>query len=241
MPISLSVEKLEYQANRNFTLTLGWNAKVAIPAGWTPFLHFCDPAGEIVFQGMHNPGTFDKDTRGTISASARVVVPDELEPGQSFELYFGIYNRSSGRRLTLIGPDVGDGRIRLGKVKLNGDGDSLTGVTWQPHQAQADPLLARCNPDGRPVDFGLATTEAGCRFTRNGDSLVVTPLPGDRAEEFTVRLRWSDLPWQLPQPTHVEAIADNGNLQDTLPIVRDGQLTLLQCQAGTFAYRLYQQ
>ena len=240
MPISLSVEKLEYQGNRNFTLSLGWDAKVAIPAGWTPFLHFCDPAGEIIFQGIHDPGTFGDDTRGTISASARAVVPDELEPGQSFELCFGIYNRASGRRLTLIGPDLGDGRIRLGKVKLDGDGDSLKGVSWEPHQAQADPLLARRNPDGRPVDFGLATTEGGCRFTRDGDSLVVTPLPGAGSEEFTVSLRWPALPWQLPQPTHVEAIAADGTVQDPLPIVREGKITRLECHGGTFAYRLLQ-
>ena len=139
----------------------------------------------------------------------------------------------------MIGPEVGDGRIRLGKVKLDGDGDGLTGVSWEPHRPQADPLLARWNPDSRPIDFGPVTTEGGCRLSREGDSLVITPLPADRgAEEFTVRLRWSDLPWQLPQPTQVEAVAEDGIVQETLPIARDGKTAVVRCRPGTFAYKL---
>ena len=88
MPISLAVEKLEYLGDRSFSLALGWDAKVAIPAGWFPFLHFCDPAGEIIFQGMHSPGTFENDARGTISASARASFARRTQAGAIFRVMF---------------------------------------------------------------------------------------------------------------------------------------------------------
>jgi hypothetical protein len=238
VPIRLSVEELKHSGGRALEMTLRWQADVPIPAGWVPFLHFCDPAGEIAFQAQPQPGAFADNAEGTIEARATATVPDELRPGSEYELCYGLYNRSTGARLTLAGPDVGDRRIRLGKIRLDGNGETLEQIAWQPQQPTADPYLARQNPDGQPIDFGPLETPGGCRLHLEGETLVVTPLPGDRAPEFALRLRWSGLPWKLPRPTHAESIGEDGRVLDRATVAVDGEIIEIACKPGVFQYRL---
>jgi hypothetical protein len=100
-----------------------------------------------------------------------------------------------------------------------------------------DRLAARQNPQGKPVDFGQVTTAGGCRFSHDGDALLVTPLPGGR-QDFTVRLRPAALPWRLPEPTHVEAVAEDGSVSARQLVRREGDMIVIRCEPGTFAYRL---
>jgi len=98
--------------------------------------------------------------------------------------------------------------------------------------------MARLNPDGKPIDFGPVVTVGACRLTRDEDVLVVTPLPLDRGPGFTVQLRWDELPWKLPQPAHVEQLAEDGSVADRQPVRRDGDAVVIECEPGVFAYRL---
>ena len=99
-------------------------------------------------------------------------------------------------------------------------------------------ILARHNPEQKPIDFGAIVTVGACRLTRDGDALVLTPLPGDRVPKFKVQLRWPALPWQVPEPTQVEHLAEDGSVLRRDPVRREGGAVVIECEPGVFAYRL---
>jgi len=238
LPIRVSAGDVHYAGDRKLEMPLTWQADVAIPDGYRPFLHFCDEPGEIVFQMSQDPREFEAQRQGEIAARGFTQIPGNLAPGETLELRVGLYNPSGGPRLALTGPDDGTRRIRLGTIRLEGEADRLTGVAWTPHVPEPDPLLARLNPDGKPIDFGPVVTVGACRLTREGDALVVTPLPRERGPGFPVELRWTKLPWKLPSPTHVEPVAEDGSVAERRPVRRDGEVVLVECEPGVFAVRL---
>jgi len=238
LPIRLAVRDVKYLGERRFEMSLQWQAKVPIPDGYVPFFHFCDAQGQIVFQAGQDP-PFGDNREGTITARGLAGIPENVSSGETFQLRVGLYDPSTGPRLPLAGPDDGTRRIRIGTIRLEGAGGRLTGITWTPHEAKPDPLLARQNAEGRPIDFGPVVTVGACRLTPDGDALVVTPLPGERVPEFAVQLRWESLPWpSLPEPTHVERIAEDGRVLRRDPVRPEDGVVAIECEPGVFAYRL---
>lgn len=234
-PIRLSMDRLHLVSGRQFEMAMTWQAESPIPAGWYPFLHFVDEAGEIIFQPSHVPGRFDQERRGTFSVTARGHVPTDCRPGQSLELRYGIYNQQSGDRLPLAGSNDGDNRIRLGSIRLEGQADKLSGLAWTAHKPEPDPLLKRLNVEGRLIDFGPLVTAGGCRITREGSGLLVTPLPQSGGPKFTARIRWSALPWNLPEPTQMQAVTLDGKRPAPQPVRRDGQFLLVEAGPEVFS------
>ncbi|MFV2065978.1 MAG: hypothetical protein ACC645_03290 [Pirellulales bacterium] len=94
-------------------------------------------------------------------------------------------------------------------------------------------LRARRNEDDKPIDFGPVVTAGGCRLTCDGDRLLVTPLPGT-TKGTTIEIRWNQLPWQLSKPTHIEAIAESGQVVGRKPV---GETVRCECDPSLFAYR----
>ena len=217
-------------------MEITWQADTPIPEGYVPFLHWVDAKGEIVFQSSQDPAALAKTRRGTIRASAGTRVPESLEAGQTLELRVGFFRPDGGDRLPLAGPDDGTRRIRLGSIRLEGAGRDVTGVTWTPLEPAPDPLLARLNPADKPIDFGPIVTAGGCRVTRDGETLIVTPLPEGR--EFTVRLRLAELPWKVAAPRFVEALDESGKPQSRQEIRVEGDTLVIPCSPEVFAYRL---
>ena len=238
LPIRVTAGDVHYAGDRKLEMPLTWQADVPIPDGYRPFLHFCDRQGEIVFQMSQDPRAFEAKRQGTIAARGFTQIPGDLAPGETLELRVGLYQPGGGERLPLTGPDDGTRRIRLGTIRLEGEGDRLAGVAWTPHQPEPDPLLARLNPGGKPIDFGPVVTVGACRLTREKDALMVTPLPRDRGPGFPVALPWAKLPWNLPPPTHVETLAEDGGVAERRPVRRDGEAVLIECEPGAFAVRL---
>jgi hypothetical protein len=155
-----------------------------------------------------------------------------LKPGTECKLVYGVYNPESGVRLRLSGPDVGDQRIRVGHLVLEGEGDDVSGVGWKPYVPQADPYRARWNVEGKPVDFGAVTTAGGCRLSLEQESLLITPLPGQRTPAFDVSIEWGEMKWKLPQPTHVDAIDEHGAVLSTEPVSASNGIVKVNCQPG---------
>ena len=237
-PVRLTVDDVRSESGRRFELDLTWEADVPVPAGWVPFLHFCDEGGEILFQASHKPGSFQSETEGSFKVTAGGSIAEEIKPGTECELVYGIYNRESGQRMRLSGPDIGDHRIRAGHLLVKGEGDAVSGVGWRAHVAKADPYLARWNVDSKPVDFGVLKTSGGCRVQEKGDCLIVTPLPGERVPAFDVEIDWAEMKLNLPVPNRVEALDEEGKVLSTEPIsVAEGVVTV-KCAPGVFAYRL---
>lgn len=212
-------------------------ADVSIPAGWVPFFYFCDAEGQILFQATHEPGRFDTPKQDAFAGHAVATLPATLGARQTVELRAGVYHPVRGERLDLAGPDDGTRRIRVGKLRLRADGDRHTSVEWTPHPPEPDPLLARQNPQAKPVDFGPVVTCAGVRLSVQKKSLLVIPLPQTPAGTEIV-LRWDRLPWPLPEPLAVEVLGLDGQVQGRQPVRRDGGQTVLVTQPNAFAYRL---
>jgi len=237
LPIRLAVAAVRHAGGRRLEIDFQWQADAAIPAGWVPFLHFCNAEGEIIFQAAHTPSRFDAPQKGAFAGHAVAILPDQLAPEQTLELRAGVYNPASGERLTLAGPDDGTRRIRLGKLRIKGEANRSAAIEWTPHRPEPDPVLARQNPQGKPVDFGPVVTCAGVRLTVEEKRLRVTPLPQTPAGT-EIGIRWDRLPWPLPQPSTVEILGPDGQPQSRQPVRRDGPRIVLTTEPEAFAYRL---
>jgi hypothetical protein len=168
---------------------------------------------------------------------ATAYLSDTLKPGEKLELRVGMYSPvGGGPRLALQGADDGERRIRLGTVELTGPANQVTGIHWEPQTAVADPYAARQNPAGKPVDFGPVRTAGGCRLLRDGQSLLLIPLPDSGSVRTRFEIRWERLPWQLPQPTLIEAGAEDGRVLRRVPVGGGG--CVIECEPEEFAYRL---
>jgi hypothetical protein len=221
-------------AGRAIDATIEWRADDPIPAGYEPFLHACDADGEIAFQLAQDPSPLRASRQGAIAAVARGRVPDGVAPGTTFELRAGLYHPGGGPRLRLDGPDDGDRRVRLGRIRVREDG-----LEWAPQPAVVDPASARQNPTGRVVDFGPIATAGGVRVVREGANLVVTPLPSGRVERaLDVRLRPDALGWSPAGAVTVEAIAEDGRVLSRAAARREGDSLVVPGAPGAFQYRL---
>lgn len=237
-PVRLIVDDLRSEGGRDFELDLTWDADVPVPAGWVPFLHFCDENGEILFQASHKAGSFKQETAGRFKVTATGSIAEGINAGRECELVYGIYNQTSGQRMRLSGPDIGDHRIRVGHLIVQGEGEEVTGVRWKPYVPKADPYLARWNLESKPVDFGVVKTAGGCRICEKDDAVIVTPLPGERVPAFDVELKWAEMKLNLPTPTQVQAMDHDGNVISTEPISAADGVVTVKCEPGVFAYRL---
>ncbi|MFW5693011.1 MAG: hypothetical protein ACOCWL_02230, partial [Thermoguttaceae bacterium] len=239
LPIRPHVAEVRHAGGRAFSLTVEWQADVPVPEECRPFLHFCDRQGEIVFQAAQDPRAFEAARQGTIQAEAGGRIPADARPGDTFELLGGLYVPQGGERLALSGPTTGDRRIRLGRLRVEGEGDTVTGIAWTPHQEpETDPYFARLNPGAKPVDFGPVVTAGGVRLRREGEALTITPLPNASGPEFDVRIRLGELPWPVAAPARVEAVAEDGSvLAREAAQVAEGTVDL-RCRPGVFQYRL---
>jgi hypothetical protein len=234
--ISADVATVELAEAGRVALNIDWTIDDPIPAGYRPFLHFVDAEGEIVFQATYDASRARGLGIGRARLPATAQLPAACTAGDCFELRIGLY--ASGERaprLAISGPDDGERRIRLGKLTLQGDGQGVAGVQWQAVEEQSDPFLARQNPNNVPVDFGSVVTSSACRLSREGDALILMPLPEEPAQGTTWELRWDRLPWRLPRPTHVVAIDEQG---EVITETKLGHSVVIQHTPDAFAYRI---
>ncbi len=238
LPVRLNVDGVRTEGGRQFELDLTWVADAPVSGGYRPFLHFCDKTGEILFQASHRSDPFQQEVAGRFSVKATGSIPATIKPGEEVELVYGIYSPESGRRLRLVGPDLGDQRIRAGWLVVQGEGSEVSGVSWKPHVAEPDRYLARWNANGAQVDFGAVKTAGGCRLHVDGENLVLTPLPGERVPIFTVEIVWGKLAWKLPMPTRVESIGEDGKVISAKAVSAADGIVKVECRPGVFAYRV---
>lgn len=89
---------------------------------------------------------------------------------------------------------------------------------------------------GETSDFGVVETAGAARLTRVGGSLMVTAVPD--GGDFSLRLRWSQVPGNLPAPRRAEALDENGKVISTENLVSSGGIVVLNYHGKVFAYRL---
>ncbi len=227
------LRSLEPVSARRVELVIQWDAEEAIPAGYQPFVHFVDAAGEIAFQASGDPGALAA-RRGRMTMAATARLPEPAAEDQQWELRVGLYHPGLGPRLRLQGPDDGQQRIRLGSLHRAGGATEETDLQWEPLAIGPDPLLERQNPDARPIDFGPVVTAGGCRLSPEEGALLLVPLPDSERVSSEYTIRWERLPWDLPQPDTIEVLAKDGR------VVRRERVSgplRVRAAAGVFAYR----
>ena len=236
--IALSAGEATLGNGRRVELPVTWQLDDPMPEGYRPFLHFVDAEGEIVFQGSHDPTPLANGRTGKVDVRAVAWLPEGIAADAEFELRMGFYRPDGGARLGLVGPGDGEGRIAIGTLRIEAQAEGPTAVEFVAREPQADPFLARCNLESKPIDFGPVTTAGACRLSPDGDALMVTPLPGVKGPAPTVRIDWAKLPWELPEPTHVEAVDEAGEVSSRKAVQRDGEQIVIECESGVFAHRL---
>lgn len=231
-------QSVRFAAPRTLDVRLSWNARQPLKESLTVFVHFVNEKGEIRFQGDHAPVVPTTEWRGTVQSATQVNIPEDIVAGDAFELRVGLYSPKDHTRALLEGMDDGNRAIRLGAIRMEGDKEAITGISWTPFEQELDPYLKRLNTEGKALTFadGAITSDGACRFSREGDRLLITPLPDSLA--FTVRVRWDRLPWRLPTPKQVEALDEDGKVLETVALEEEDSRVLLYCQPGTFAYKL---
>jgi len=236
LPVKVRLESLRYLGNREAELTLLWEAKKPLPKDMYIFVHFVDKSGEIMFQADHKPPIPTTQWEGMVRSSARFSIPDKFKAGEEFEIRVGLYDTKSGERASLEGYDDGTRRIRLGKINLEGSGNEITSISWTPLEEKEDPVLARLNPQGKMIDFQGIRTNGAFRLTKEGDALLLVPLPD--SPQFNVRINWNALPWQVKRAETVEEIDEEGKVLRSYPLNWEGDEVVLSCGGEVFAYRL---
>jgi hypothetical protein len=229
------VVSASWAAPRRIEWQIDWQADDPIPDGYQPFLHLVDSQGDIVFQASYDPAILADQRRGLIRMQAVANVPETSKPGDQWELRAGFYHPSAGGpRLEIQGLDDGDRRVRLGTVRMTGEGQRTEGIRWTEITSGPDPFLARNNPQSQPVDFGAVVTAGGCRLVREGDAVLLIPLPDSGSVETEFTVRWDKLPWKLPRPTHIQAVAEDDRVVHT---EQAGEILTVRADREVFAYR----
>ena len=92
------------------------------------------------------------------------------------------------------------------------------------------------NGRGSVTDFGAVETAGAVRLTHDAEGLLITALP--ESSGFTVKVRWSELPWKLRTPHVAEALDEDGNVLGTDSLALSGGIIALKYHTGMFQYRL---
>lgn len=234
LPVSVSLESLNLVSDRSFAVELRWEVAGPIEEDLTIYVHFMDAQGKIAFQADHRP---DKPTSrwiGTETSVGHGTIPAYFQAGDMIPLFVGMWLPGDGHR-PLQDAIHGNASVLLGQVRLDGANDSITGLTLSPTPPERDAWLARMNPQGIPVDFDGIVTEGACRVVRDGDSLLLIPLPD--SPRFNVHLDLSRLPFDVPAPTHIEYESMDGE-RTRLPLDVSNGLVHIKCAPDIFGYRL---
>lgn len=234
LQIRLQSAEVKWLGNRQFELTLKWQADKPTELPCIVFVHFTHPRSErgeqIAFQGDHTPSTPTTQWQGEVVTRTVVTVPEPWGADR-YGVRLGLRHQPSRRRFPLMGESDDTRRLIAGDLVLEGKGNELVGVRFVAVK-QDSPL--RWNPEGKSVDFGFAVTEGAFRFDRK--TLTLLPLPDH--PPFTVTLRLQKLLGATKRIAAVEAIDESGKVIGTVPFTqRNGEVTF-RTQASVFAYRL---
>lgn len=179
-----SVAAFERISARSFRVTYQWDAQEKLPKGLSCFVHFAQ-GDSIRFQQDHAPWppTAGWQTGQVVrDGPFDVNIPKEIPDGD-YDWLIGLFDPVEGGRINLTGPDAGQSRIRLGTLRLAGNGNEVTFVA-NTATGQADHsavFLANLNQAGAVINFGDVRTDGSAWVRRQGQQWVLKTWPRDRA------------------------------------------------------------
>ncbi len=230
LAISIADAQVAIIEGRKVRVTLRWHADQPTSESLMLFGHFVDDLGKILFQADMQPPKPTNEWQGDIETVSQGEWPADAKPGDMFELRVGMYRPDIGQ-IPLRGPCDDQRRVRVGTLRIENQGG-----TWTPLPPQPDPFAERGNLERKLVHFDGIATDGGCRIARDGDALVVTPLPDHPA--FTVQFDIGKMPFGAPKPTRATALAKDGTRKAEIPLQTDEGSVVLTTSNDVFGYRL---
>jgi len=185
--IQPSVAKFRQTGDRAFTLEYEWQVGETLPRDYHCFVHFV--AGDkIIFQGDHalpQPSSTWKTGETVSDGPHEIHLPENLPDGD-YDVRIGLYLSETGR-LTLLGRNDGESRVRLGIVHVRDDGRNISFEKEPPDAGNdEDVYLHRLNAEDKVLDFGDVRTDGSVLVRREGGEWVLRAWP--RTRDFSVEL-----------------------------------------------------
>jgi len=231
---------VEYLGNRRFKLITNWQTYRTPSKDLAVFIHYAsdqsDRSDKIAFQSGGRLPQPTSRWKGPVHLGDdwTTTIPSQCGPGQ-YEILVGLWDPARGARYSLLGRDDGTMRFRLGTLVVEGSGHGISTVSVIPNESK--PTAAELNLGKAPVDFGQARTDGAFRCRREGNIIIVTPLPDLGA--FSVGLKLSALGFP-PDPRVRSVVAVDRQGQVLRPVefeTRENGLEF-ETQANEFEYNV---
>lgn len=185
------VTGFEQTGPRTFRASYNWHVGETVSGDYNCFVHFSQPKeGDdgIRFQqdhGLQKPTSQWTSGETIVDGPYEIKVPENVADGD-YEWSIGLFI-PTGNRISLEGVGDGYGRIRMGVVRVQDEGKTISFV---PEPAKADSkqswYAAHINAKGKTVDFGTVRTNGSVHVVRQGSEWVLQTLPRD--QEFVLEL-----------------------------------------------------
>jgi len=188
--IGPSVSEFRQTGDRAFTLEYAWQVGEALPRDYQCFVHFVADE-KIVFQGDHalpRPSSTWKAGETVSDGPHQIRLPEDLRDGD-YDVRTGLYLPEAGR-LTLLGRNDGESRVRLGTLHVRDNGRNIS-FEKEPPSAddEEDIYFHRLNAAGKVLDFGDLRTDGSVLVRREGEEWVLRAM--SRKRDFFVELNAS--------------------------------------------------
>lgn len=225
---------------RQFRLQVNWQTQKPAPRDLQVFYHFSRPVpgrySPAEFYGGGTPATPTSQWRDRENTDFTVHIPEDMEPGE-YTAMVGLYNPKGegGRRYPLLGDDASDRRYRVGKLTVSGSAGKIAGLSFEPPSEPHRPDL-RLVPNADPTDFGGIVASGAVRIARQGDCLLLTPLP--EGEDLDVSLVPSRLLDRPVRPTALVAVDADGARGRAIPFVQEGETVRFTLRRSEFGCEL---
>ena len=233
--VHVQANNLRFEKDRKITFALQWLVEDPIDADYRVFIHFVDEKGDLIFQGYGELPQPTSQWQGEVLFPCEATLPSECVPGMEYEIRAGLYG-ADGKRALLEGNNDMEHRVRLGKLRIEGNNHIPCAITWTPFPAPSNPASVRFNMKSTMFDFGGILTDGAVRLTREGTGLRVVVLPGNRA--FTLQFIANKIPFHLKGVTKAEVLSEDDRVLRTVPLLREGRYVSLKVEPSAFAYRL---
>ena len=246
LDIEPRLKSFRHLGGNRVEVTYEWHVGETTDTDWHCFVHGTNERSkrrsDIEFQQDH---ALPRPASTWRVGETVVDGPHQLDLPAGFDTYDLVIGLHKGPRALLKGPDAGQHRVLLGRLRLKRAGEQVTNVTFVPGAevlaGQAVPradFTAHLNPAGTLVDFGAVATDGSVKVNRGAQALTVFPYP--RGREFLVKLDLARLAGRAVDPGRAKVTAKAaGGGPDLAPVpasVEDGRLVFRVGLAGAGRY-----
>ena len=242
LTVQPQAEHAEYLGGRDFRFVSNWDVREPIQKDLNIMYQFTAPMPgrrtEYVISGGGKPATATSKWQGRITTGDgwTIKIPTNCPTGK-YEALVGLCDPGRGRtrRYRMIGDEDSEKRYRVGTLLVEGNKTNITGVTFQKLDTP-EAITANNEYSKTETDFGTVITKGAFRCQKNGNKLLVTPLP--KAEGFQLTLRPERITGYAVTIKGVEAINPEGRKIRDVLFKSEGNSLVFATTTGEFAYQL---